>query len=230
MRLNRTRGGLLGTCCAVVAAGVLAAAGSSRAQVNGPVGSGDVEMSPISGPSSEPRRHARVQEAGTLSLDDAARLYGILAPSLRLGYGASGDPAGSAYQDWARANSKPYRSAAHGATYVNNYVNAAGGAYLRYEQAGTLPVGTVIAKDSFSVVEGGDIVLGSLFVMEKMPSGFNFVSGDWKYSQIRADGTLLGETRGPGAERVEYCIACHLAREEQDHLFFVPQEVRGVVR
>ena len=33
-------------------------------------------------------------------------------------------------------------------------------------------------------------------------------------------------TGGEGAERVEYCIGCHLAREDLDHLYFVPEERR----
>ncbi len=59
-----------------------------------------------------------------------------------------------------------------------------------------------------------------------MPRGFSYVSGDWKYSLIQPDGTLLGETKGNGAQRVEYCIACHLAKESQDHLFYVPPAYR----
>ena len=69
-------------------------------------------------------------------------------------------------------------------------------------------------------------MLGSLFLMEKMPQGFSYVSGDWKYSVIKPDGRLFGETNGKGSGRVEYCITCHLTVEEQDHLYFVPREYR----
>ena len=62
--------------------------------------------------------------------------------------------------------------------------------------------------------------------MEKMGTDFNYTSGDWKYSLIGPDGTLWGETGGEGAERVAYCIDCHLAVAEQDHLFFVPHIFR----
>ena len=53
-----------------------------------------------------------------------------------------------------------------------------------------------------------------------------YVTGDWKYTEILPDGTLLGETNGEDAERVEYCIACHLAAEKQDHLYFIPKKYR----
>lgn len=90
----------------------------------------------------------------------------------------------------------------------------------------TLSVGSVLAKHSFTAVESGEIVLGPLFVMERMPAGFNYVSGDWKYTMIILIGDIFGETNGQNSERVEYCISCHLAVEQQDHLFFVPRNYR----
>jgi hypothetical protein len=89
-----------------------------------------------------------------------------------------------------------------------------------------MPVGTIIAKDSFSMTQSREILLGPLFVMEKMPAGFNAISGDWKYTQIQPDGTLLGETDGPGSDGVRYCIGCHNAVQQQDHLFFIPRPYR----
>ena len=118
------------------------------------------------------------------------------------------------------------RAATHGNHYINNYANGVANPYRKFEQAGRLPVGSVIAKDSFSVTETGGLLLGPLFVMEKMRKGFNYVSGDWKYSMIQPDGTLMGETNGRGSQRVEYCIVCHLTVEHQDHLYFVPKDTR----
>ena len=109
---------------------------------------------------------------------------------------------------------------------MNNYANPRALAYGEFEAAGRLPVGAVIAKDSFWVTNSGGILLGPLFIMEKMPKGFSDVSADWKYTLVRADGMFFGETNGPGAKRVEYCIACHLARERYDHLFFIPMGSR----
>ncbi len=114
----------------------------------------------------------------------------------------------------------------HGNHYLNNYANDTASAYRNLEDAGKKPVGSVIAKDSFSVTQSKAIVLGPLFIMEKMPSGFNYVSGDWKYTLIQPDGTVFGETRGANAERVEYCIACHLAASQKNHLYFIPEDYR----
>lgn len=180
----------------------------------------------FSGDAAQPRRHFRVQNPADLSAEEAALIYRDLADDLAAVYARSGDPVTAGYRQWQRFNSAPYKSMTHGRRYVSNYANAIASDYGKYEAAGRLPVGSVVAKDSFVVTADGAVSAGPLFVMEKMEAGFNYVSGDWRYSMISAEGVLLGRTKGPGAERVEFCIACHLAVEKQDHLFFVPQQVR----
>ncbi len=185
--------------------------------------SSDVEMSEISGDQKAPRRHFRLREPASLAPGEATHIYEIALKSLSAGYARSGVPGAEAYSGWRRYNSVPYLSSTHGNHYINNYANETARAYGSGKR---LPVGSVIAKDSFSVTETGGILLGPLFLMEKMPQGFSYVSGDWKYSLIQPDGTLFGETNGSGSQRVQYCISCHLAVEAQDHLYFVPPEFR----
>jgi hypothetical protein len=186
----------------------------------------DVEMSTISGAPAAPRRHYRLRNPEALDPERAAEIYTIARAAMGVGYPLSGLPVARDYQSWRRYNHAPYLSATHGNHYLNNYANERARAYGEFEGAGRLPVGSVIAKDSFSVTETGGILLGGLFIMEKMPQGFNYVSGDWKFTLVRPDGTLFGETNGPGAKRVEYCISCHLARERYDHLYFIPKDFR----
>jgi len=186
----------------------------------------DVEMSTISGEAASPRRHYRLRDPKSLDAERAAEIYAIASAAMAVGYPLSGSPVARDYQNWRRYNSAPYLSATHGNHYLNNYANQRALAYGEFEAAGRLPVGSVIAKDSFAVTNSGGILIGPLFIMEKMPQGFNYVSADWKYTLIRSDGTLFGETKGPGAERVEYCISCHLARERYDHLYFIPMDSR----
>ena len=188
---------------------------------------GDIEMSQISGDFETPRRHFRLRNPADLAPDEAQDIYAIIAGALRAGYGRSKTTAAGVYQNWQRYNTVPYFWLSHGNHYLNNYANAKASGYGMFERAGEFPVGTVIAKDSFSVATSREILLGPLFIMEKMPAGFNDVTGDWKFIQIQPDGTALGETNGAGAERVEYCIACHLAAEEHDHLYFVPRQYRA---
>jgi len=64
-------------------------------------------------------------------------------------------------------------------------------------------------------------------VMEKMPQGFNPVSGDWRYTMIMPDGSLFGVTNAEGSDRVEFCVTCHkMAGEQTDHLFYIPERYR----
>ncbi|MFQ5783780.1 MAG: hypothetical protein ACE5H8_03015 [Alphaproteobacteria bacterium] len=175
------------------------------------------------GDPNKPRHHFRVRNPKFLSPEDAEVIYRQLIDEMGAAYRLSGR---KVYDGWRRYNRVPYISAAHGQRYVNNYANARGHDYGKYERAGRLPVGALIAKDSFSVTEDGEIHPGPLFLMTKMDEGFNYVSGDWRYTMIMPDGSIFGETKGMNEEGVEYCVGCHLAVEKHDHLYFPPEEMR----
>ncbi len=173
-----------------------------------------------------PRWHFRTDDMGNVSDTEAAEIYGILRDQMWEGYAASRLEAAQAYQNWERYNSVPFRSVTHGQRYVNNYANNTARNYGLYEEAGPMPEGAIIAKDSFTVLQDGSVTPGALFLMEKMPSGFNRTSGDWRYTMLLPDGSLYGTTNGIHTERVDFCISCHLAAEEQDHLHFLPEQYR----
>lgn len=182
---------------------------------------------PVYGDFDNPRRHIRETDSAEQNPLAAEAMYREMLETLVAGYARNGIAPAPVYSGWERFNIAPYPSATHGRRLVNNYVNALGAAeYGRFEQARTMPLGTVIAKDSFVVTEEGRRAAGPLFVMEKMAEGFNEVSGNWRYTMILPDGSLFGVTQGPGAEKVEFCIGCHLAREANDHLYFVPPTLR----
>ncbi len=174
-----------------------------------------------------PTRHFRVERPADLADADALSIYDRILDAMVAGYVKSKNPTAAAYRTWRRYNTAPYLSATHGKRYVNNYANDVAKAYGRFEEAGTLPVGSVLAKDSFEVTERGDVVTGPLALMEKMPAGFNPEGRDWRYTTIMPDGSLFGTTNGENAGRVEFCVECHIAAgDEQDHLFFIPGERR----
>jgi len=185
-----------------------------------------VDFSTISGDTEAPRRHVRVRNAAELSIEDARAAYESLSEALAEAYGPSGDAVAEAYRGWKIYNIAPYRSATHGQRFVNNYANETAAAYGRYEEAGTLPAGSVIAKDSITVTTSGIVEPGPLFLMEKMEEGFNYSSGDWRYTLISAEGQIVGTTNGEGSAKVGYCVPCHLARESFDHLYFLPKSYR----
>lgn len=172
------------------------------------------------------RRHFRARNETDLSDGQIEQIYRALKAELERRYERSEETTITKHQSWPRYNTVPYLSSSHGNRYANTYANATAKDYGRFEKAGTMPVGSVIAKDTFTVAPNGTVRPGPLFVMEKMQKGFNYVSGDWRYVAILPDGSILGETNGDAAESVEFCIACHLVMEKQDHLHFLPEEYR----
>lgn len=152
---------------------------------------------------------------------EAIAAYECAKESLRSTYGEYGD-----YVDGASYNTTPYVSGTHGMRYVNNYGNDAASAYGRFEDAGTLPAGAMLAKDSFSVGADGSVSLGPLFLMEKMAAGFAADQGDWKYTMVLPGGNVFGVTGGQNSAGVNFCAECHGFVAEQDHLYFLPEEYR----
>ena len=132
------------------------------------------------------------------------------------------------YQAWINYATTPYVSATHAQRYVNNYANDVASAYATYESLGALPVGSVVAKDSFSVTPDGRVAIGPLFVMEKVAH----VAGEshpspWRFTMIMPDGWVFGTTGGPGDANVAFCADCHGAvADVHDSLFFLPPQYR----
>jgi hypothetical protein len=113
-------------------------------------------------------------------LTDAERdeLFECLKPVMQAAYSPAEDPAASAFLGWWRYSTSAYPSATHGGRYVLNFGNRAGKDYIKYEDGGTLPAGSVIAKPSFGVSPTGQALLGPLFLMEKMAVGFDEAAGN----------------------------------------------------
>ncbi len=174
----------------------------------------------------QPTRHFRVERPANLTAQDAITIYARILDTMTAAYGLSGDASSKTYRGWRRYNRVPYRSATHGERFVNNYANALAEAYGSFESAGPMPKGALLAKDSFAVTARGDVFSGPLFLMEKMAPGFSPANNDWRYSMIMPDGSLFGETGGPGAARVAFCHTCHAEVGETDNLFFVPEDKR----
>jgi len=176
---------------------------------------------------SAPIHHIALENPADLSRSDAESTYQHIRAEMVEGYSLAAIPGSQSYQNWQRFNSAPYRSAQHGERFVNNYGNAAAAAYSRYEAVGRLPVGAILAKDSFTVTDDGGVFAGALFLMEKMPAGFQPEARDWRYSMILPDGSLYGTSGGEGNNQVAFCAACHeAAGDAQDHLFLIPEAYR----
>jgi hypothetical protein len=142
-------------------------------------------------------------------------------------YAKSGLAVATGYSEWRRYSKNAYVSETHGSRYVQNYANAEAKAYGAFENAGVMPAGAVLAKDSFTVQADGRVSVGPLFVMEKMAAGFYDDSDDWRYTMIMPDGQVFGTTKGEGSAKVEFCIGCHVSvAPEVDSLLFMPEAYR----
>jgi hypothetical protein len=147
---------------------------------------------------------------------EAATVYDCVRDYMRAAYGDAGQ-----FLDWTAYSLVPYVSATHGSRYVMNYANAAAADYRLFEDVDTLPQGAVAAKPSFTVAPDGKASVGPLFLMEKMEAGFDAEAGDWQYGMIMPGGSSAGR------DELAFCNQCHAAvGEDQDYLFFLPEEFR----
>jgi hypothetical protein len=207
---------------AAMSTGLLALLVAAGVMVDGRTASGQQDAVPLT----KPKNHFKVERPADMFPNTAETVYQNIRAEMAAGYALARMPDLRNYLSWRRYNTAPYRSATHGARYVNNYGNRISKAYGAFERAGILPKGAMLVKDSFTATADGAIYPGPMFAMEKMAAGFNSSSGDWRYSMIMPDGSLFGETGGVNSQSVEFCIGCHATREQYDHLFFLPEEFR----
>lgn len=158
---------------------------------------------------------------------EAVAAYDCLLKEMKAAYAKSGDPVAASYSEWRRYSKNAYVSETHGSRYVQNYANPAAKAYGAFENAGVMPAGATLAKDSFMVKADGQVSAGPLFIMEKMQAGFYDDSDDWRYTMIMPDGSVFGTTKGDGSAKVEFCIGCHISvAPDADSLLFMPEDYR----
>ena len=176
--------------------------------------------------------HARdctADKAGTeLSHAEAAALYDCLADAMAEGY-RQGEkrwiPAEfvDTYREWSKAATGPAAPGVHGGRFLLTWVNETGyDDYVKYDtEDADMPVGTVIAKESFEVSDTGEATPGPLFIMQKVEQELTPETDGWYYMLVAPDGT-------PQAVPVmTACNECHAGfGEAQDYLGYPVEEVR----
>ncbi|MGV6805270.1 MAG: cytochrome P460 family protein [Ruegeria sp.] len=170
--------------------------------------------------------HIAIANPAELSKDEARNHYRALRKQMDRGYATAHLDQLINYQNWPLFNDAPYISATHGQRYVNSYANRMAHNYGTLGSDEKLPVGSVLAKDSMTVTDEGNVHPGALFVMEKLPDGSSPETADWRYIMVMPDGSLFGDTKGDRPGAVVYCHDCHEAVAERDYTFFVPEEYR----
>jgi hypothetical protein len=113
-------------------------------------------------------------------------------------------PSWRAYRGWTPVSRVPAAPGFHGARFLLTWVNEVGDeAYLQYAEDPEIPVGTLIAKESFEVGDGR-VVRRPLFLMEKVAEETSPDTMGWYYMMVGADGAPQGID--PWAN----CNECHM--------------------
>ena len=163
-----------------------------------------------------------------LAPEDAAALYDCLADAMVEGY-RQGDkkwiPAEfvDTYRAWGKAVTGPAAPGFHGGRFLLTWVNEAGfDEYVEYDtENAEMPVGTVIAKESFEVSDTGEATPGPLFIMQKVEEEKTPDTDGWYYMMVAPNGE-------PQAVPVmTACNDCHSSfGDAQDYLGYPVEEVR----
>jgi len=162
-----------------------------------------------------------------LTGDEAQAVYDCLKDSMLAGYKKGNKrwiPADRVndYRSWTSASTFPAAPGFHGERFLLTYVNAVGAEqYLKYEEEGfTMPAGTVIAKESFSVSAKGKAKAGPLFFMEKAAAGSSPQTNDWYYYMVAANG------QPQGINVVQACHTCHAGFDYRDGMAYPVEDAR----
>lgn len=154
---------------------------------------------------------------------DVAALYDCVSEDLAAGYGAEGHDVGSVYRTWGNAATGPALPGVHGERFLNTFVNEAGfDTYVTYGYGEdfVMPVGTVIAKESYKLRNDGTPRPGPLLIMTKVEAGTDAEEfGNWIYSGVQPNGKTMGVKQS-------FCHDCHAAYADQDSLGYPLDEVR----
>ena len=174
-----------------------------------------------------------------LAIDDieraeAERLYDCAIDGLVAGWRKGDHPVALAYRDWAPASTWAAATGTHGNRFLFSFVNDTGkDAYLAFaEENVDMPVGTIIAKESFTIGKKGDkkgkVVSGPLFLMEKVAAGEFDETDNWKYTLITPKGKpWLQSGKTEPAKIAKFCHDCHSAvGEDQDFLYYPDEDAR----
>ena len=158
-----------------------------------------------------------------LSEEQIVEVYDCIRDDLRKGY-AKGDNAwAKEYFNWGATATRPAAPGVHGGRFMMTFVNEVGHAeYIKFSderEDDPLPVGTIVAKESYKVNKKKAVRKGPLFFMEKVAAGTADEYGNWVYSVVQPNGK-------PGKISQKFCHDCHGAYSDQDALGYPDEDVR----
>jgi hypothetical protein len=163
-----------------------------------------------------------VEDQFDLEADEIVALYECLEETLIEGYGREGDEIGANYRTWAPTSTRAAIQGAHGNRILNTFANdIAAEQYLKYEEEGfTMPVGSILAKESITVsIKKKKARPGPLLMMTKMEAGSIPETNDWLYTGVQPNGKTM-------KVKQSFCHDCHAPYEDSDFLAYPMEEVR----
>lgn len=154
--------------------------------------------------------------------DQIDALYECVRDELPAAYGAGDNEVAAVYRDWQAAATGPAAPGFHGGRFLNTFVNETGFAeYVRYEdddEAFEMPVGTVIAKESYTLRDGAPRI-GPLFIMTRAETAAYPDTDGWVYSAVQPNGNAMGISQS-------FCHDCHVGFAFSDSLGYPVFDVR----
>lgn len=149
------------------------------------------------------------------------RIYEAARASLIAGYQDGSNEIAAAYPAWEAGSTAPRKPGVHSARYMMTYVNSVGfDTYVEYANADTeMPIGSVIAKESFLLKGAGTFRPSPLFTMEKVAISEAPETDGWIYGRVNSKGRQM-----PTGQK--FCHACHVAYTGQDALGYPARDVR----
>ncbi len=148
-------------------------------------------------------------------------LYDCIKDAQLAGYSAGDNAWAAEYRDWNATATRPALPGFHGERFLNTFANdIAVEQYLKYETEGVvMPVGSVLAKESFKVNKEGVVKRGPLFFMEKVGADAEENSDGWFYSAVQPNGK-------PMRIKQSFCHDCHWGFADQDGMGYPVEDVR----
>ncbi len=157
-----------------------------------------------------------------LTDEQVQSLYDCVKSELRDGYASRGEPLTKEYQGWRAATKLPGISRVHGKRFLMIFANnVAFDEYVKFSQyRGAMPVGSILAMESFNVTKRGKVKRGPLFLMTKVETGGEQATfGNWLYMAFRPSGKTM-------KVKQSLCHRCHGNFVEQDSLGYPWEENR----
>ncbi len=155
-----------------------------------------------------------------LTEDQVVALYDCIKAKMAEQYSSQGDAVGGEFRDWAATATRPAVAGPHGNRFLNTFANdIAAEQYLKFEEEDfTMPVGSVLAKESFAL-KNGKARVGPLFIMTKLAEGEAPDAQDWRYDALQPNGKVM-------KIKQSFCADCHLGWDYRDSLAYPLEEVR----